>query len=543
MWNFKTKPCVGCIDGKIIEAKFRRVSADMTVAMPVKGKDYVFTFGTVLNIEDNTVAAYEAIPNEDPSIVVRFQNPSGRFLSQPELEVELQNALANPEELIKFASDTYEGSAGSSDISTWKPYTDTDWSVTHDGPDHYDYHGVSKGKKKPGGSTTTTKKDMSSITDHDKTGWTDSMQPSSDPDRNTWDAPGSTVPEGEMGGLQPSFHNKASSVYFDIVSSNAEWGFKGDSLFDKFIAGISPLLRTCRNNGLSRVSARNSVIKVNSLLFNKHAWMYPILDRFIDRAYGAPKKIKSSISSIEDSISEFIKDANIKGWNKAKAEAAVKQEFSSWFENYPEMVVVADAQIDTEYTDTAGVSEGITKYKKIILIDTNREGIIVDIKDSTPEQDDISVFWLDTQEVDDVMVSEHNIILQEPSTEELRRATEVMDPKVSSVTISKNAARKYTELFTKDFKEFPVPYTTFRKWCSKQEISLPILYKLERIAIELDYINMPDMVVFSEKEPFVSEDNTEVQMIETGDDPTEAEKVTEVTTETGKKLKKFKGVL
>ena len=240
------------------------------------------------------------------------------------------------------------------------------------------------------------------------------------------------APEGEVLGLQPSY--SAAELYVAITPRQSAWGFERESLFDQFIGNVGEILASCKAHGASRAAAREATIKVHSSLFAKHEWMSPILERFLDRAYGTAAKVQSSLSTLEGCVSDFIVTAHKNGWPKLKTLHASVNEFSSWIENYPETQTLIENKIDAAY----GVS-----------------------------------------------------------------------PEVIAPFIEKQAANEFAVKLTKSFTKFPLPYAEFRRWCAAQQVTVPTLYTLERIAVELNYVTMPEtLVVFSEKEMFVSDPNT-----------------------------------
>ena len=238
--------------------------------------------------------------------------------------------------------------------------------------------------------------------------------------------------EGEVLGLQPSY--SAAELYVAITPRQSAWGFERESLFDQFIGNVGEILASCKQHGASRAAAREAAIKVHSTLFAKQEWMSPILERFLDRAYGTTAKVQSSLATLEGCISDYVVTAHKNGTPKEKTLQASMNEFSSWIENYPETQTLIENRIDATY----GVS-----------------------------------------------------------------------PEVIAPFLGKNAANDYAAQLAKEFKQFPLPYAEFRRWCSARQVTVPTLYALERIAVELNYVTMPEtLVIFSEKEMFVSDPNT-----------------------------------
>jgi len=278
-----------------------------------------------------------------------------------------------------------------------------------------------------------------------KVDFRDPKQPSSNADGNLYDGANrpDKAPEGEVLGLQPSY--SAASVYLAITPRREQWGFKQESLFDTFIGNVGLILTECQAHGASRAAAREAVIKVHSNLFAKNEWMSPILDRFLDRAYGTSAKPKSALSTLEGCISDFVTTAHKNGWDKKRTLTASVNEFSSWIENYPDTQAIIDNKVDAAY----GVA-----------------------------------------------------------------------PEVISKFIPASEADMHVLCLRAAYKKFPIPYIEFRRWCSVKQIPVPTLYALERIAVELNYVAMPEtLVVFSEKDVYVSDDKTKTVTQEKPIDP------------------------
>lgn len=408
--------------------------------------------------------------------------------------------------------------------------------------DDYGLEGSSKGKQKPGGSTTMTTEQVMNREDMPKIDFKDPDQPSSEPERNTWDGENSKAPEGEMRGLQPSY--TAVDVYMSFTAPRSVWNFTRESLFDKFIGNVGTILRTCRQHGVSRENARQAVIKVYTNLFQKHEWVEPMLERFLDRAYGTAPRVKSSLTTLTDSIAEFITAAHKKGQTKEQIEQQAATEFSSWIENYPETQLIIDSKMDELYGVKLLAAEGIDKFKKILIGEPPRSGVITEVTSEDPYKAVVSVFWLDSGTIEnDVVIPEASATIQEPTADELKQATEVAEPtapKISRLVITKNAVNHFMTHLTRDFSKFPLPYAEFRKWCSANRVDAPTLYSLERTAVELNYVIMPEsLVVFADdKDLYVSEDKSKVQTLARNPDPTKIPE--EITLNDGSKLKKIK---
>jgi hypothetical protein len=332
--------------------------------------------------------------------------------------------------------------------------------------DDKDPNGVSKGHadQREHNETMLTNQVMDRV-DIPKVDFRDPKQPSSNADGNLYDGANrpDKAPEGEVLGLTPSY--SAAEIYIAITPRQSAWGFGRESLFDQFIGNVGEILETCKAHKASRAAAREAVIKVHASLFAKHEWMSPILDRFLDRAYGTTAKVKSALSTLEGCISDFVVVAHKNGWDKTRALNASVMEFSSWIENYPDTQTLIEQKIDAAY----GVSpEVISKFM--------------------------------------------------PQSE------------AGQAAIKLRAA----------YNKFPLPYAEFRRWCSAQQVSVPTLYALERIALELNYIAMPEtLVVFAdEQELYVSDDKTKTQALPKNVDPTKTPE--EIKLPDGTPLKRMK---
>ena len=95
-----------------------------------------------------------------------------------------------------------------------------------------------------------------------------------------------------------------------------------------------------------------------------------------------------------------------------------------------------------------------------------------------------------------------------------------VSPEVISKFMTTSEAGQAAIQLRAAFTKFPIPYAEFRRWCSAQKVPVPTLYALERIAMELSYITMPEtLVIFSEKDVYVSEDKTKTVTQERPADP------------------------
>jgi len=435
-----------------VPAPYGTVEANRIVAsitQKINQQDYTFDFVPVHDLDSGTITEYIASPREMPYQQVRIPNPEGKPLSENLLASWLYDLLAQPEVFAKFASDLGTHGDGNSDSSI---YPDNGNNVDRSVGERVEKTFEDRTVNAPGGAgidderkhndTTLTNEVMER---QPRVDFRDPKQPSSNAsgefydNTNKVDAP----KEGEILGLQPSY--SAADLYVAITPRQTAWGFAKESLFDQFIGNVGEILAACKASGASRAAAREAAIKVHSSLFAKHEWMSPILDRFLDRAYGTTAKVQSSLSTLEGCISDFVVTAHKNGWPKPKTLQASVTEFSSWIENYPETQTLIENRIDATY----GVS-----------------------------------------------------------------------PEVIAPFIEKQAANEYAVQLSKSFKKFPLPYAEFRKWCSVQQVTVPTLYALERIAVELNYVTMPEtLVVFSEKDVYMSDDKQKTIVQERPADP------------------------
>ena len=447
----------------------------------------------------------------------------------------------------KITADLGTHGDGNSDTTLYPDNTDTDRNVGEaivKTWDDKDPNGVSKGyqDQRDANETMLTEQVMDRK-DMPKVDYRDPKKPSENANGEFYDSSNnpSTPKEGEVLGLQPSY--SAAEIYIAITPRQSAWGFSRESLFDQFIGNVGEILATCKQHGATRAAAREAAIKVHSSLFAKHDWMAPILERFLDRTYGTAAKVQSSLSTLEACIGDFVVSAHKNGWTKDKTVRASASEFSSWIENYTETQLIIDTHIDAAFGVKLAAVSGIAKYKKITLGQPPRSGIVVGVDEDSPERSVVSVYWLDSDGVEaGVAVPEAGVTVQEPDSAELRRATEATNPmkaKVSQVIIHKNAANHYVALLKSDFKKFPLPYAEFRRWCSAHKVSVPNLYAIERVAVELNYVTMPEtLVILADQELYVSEDKTKTQTLPKNPDPSKTAE--EITLADGSKLKRMR---
>jgi hypothetical protein len=384
----------------------------------------------------------------------------------------VKNMVNEDKQALKKAADLGTHIDQGNDAGMYAETVDTD--LTHRDKvvptwDDKDPNGVSKGHQdqRDAGETMLTQEVMDRK-EMPKIDFRDPKQPSSNAAGDLYDGanrPGAPK-EGEVLGLQPSY--SAAELYVAITPRNAAWGFERESLFDQFIGNVGEILASCKAHGASRAAAREAAIKVHSSLFAKHEWMSPILERFLDRAYGTSAKVQSSLSTLEGCVSDFVVTAHKNGWAKTKTLQASVNEFSSWIENYPETQTLIENKIDAAY----GVS-----------------------------------------------------------------------PEVIAPFIAKQAANEFAVRLTKSFTKFPLPYAEFRRWCSAQQVTVPTLYALERIAVELNYVTMPEtLVVFSETKTYMTPAQPGVapKVVTKEEDPSNPAKVKKVTLDTGEEATEVK---
>ena len=398
--------------------------------------------------------------------------------------------------------------------------------------DHYGVDGRSVDQS-PYDKSVMHREDMP-FGEYETTGWTDSMQPSSNPTGDTWDGPYSTAPEGDSL-ASPKYCS--TGLYDRLFQASTDWGTQTDGLFGEFLNSVSTLVVNCKRGGLSRAATRTAAEKSYAPLFMRAEWAGRMLNRFLDRAFGTVASAKFPVESIESAVTDLIEDSVKTGIPAADAESKVLVEFSAWVDNYPELRIAIASKLDDIYGAKLANAAHFSRFKKITLLESGRKGIILDVKQSSPESTELEIYWLDSGNTEDVSTSDINVVVSEPNAEELRRATEVSDPpvkKAASITVTHNAVNSYLLQFIAQFKEFPVTYAAFRGWCTERGLSMPTTFALERTAVRLNYVEIPEnVVIFSDKKVYVASDNSEAQVMDV-----DASKPPEsIKTSDGKELK------
>lgn len=403
-----------------------------------------------------------------------------------------------------------------------------------DTPSRYNTSGESVDKSKR--DKDSMHRENMPYSEHDTTGWTDGMQPSSSPHGGTWDSPGSTAYEGEDRGM-PASYSSVSSFCDRVFTPKPGWDTAQPGMFGDFIEKAATVITSCKREGLTREATRESVVGMYAALFSKSEWMTGVLNRFLDRAYGTAPQNHFQVESVETGIIDSINRFSSLGTPRREAEGAVLEQYAAWVENYPELRVIISEKLEAAYGARLASASEFTKFKKIKFLDSGRSGVILDVAASSPEKTELSIYWLDSGSREDVQAREENVVIQEPNAQELRRATEVADPpqpKAAALTVHHNVVNAYLTRFTSEFSELPITYSAFRGWCSGHQLSLPHTYELERVAVAMNYVKMPDtVVIFSEKKVYIADDNSAAEVVDV--DPAKAP--TEIKNKDGKNLK------
>ena len=209
-------------------------------------------------------------------------------------------------------------------------------------PDGEDTH---KSKGNPGLGMTVLKEDMMSRGKDDSTGWTASMQPSSEPYGGTWDGLGSTAPEGD----NPAYGKAYATVHRVASATRPSWTVAEDGLFDRFVGTVVPTLAGYKASGMSRDNADFSIRQINAGLFSKAEWMPALLNRFLDKVYGTEKRATCESRTMAASIAKYAADLRAAGVSKDEAESKMYVEFSSWVDNSPSTSLYVRACMDRNY--------------------------------------------------------------------------------------------------------------------------------------------------------------------------------------------------
>lgn len=369
----------------------------------------------------------------------------------------------------------------------------TDYSPNedrHTSPDGYGPDGRSN-KEIPGGSSTVTKSQQP-ICKHKSTDFNDPMQPSSNPSGSTWDAPGSSAPEGDSWGKQSgvvihlSFQGK--SAY-----DPAGWSFNRSAAFSDFVDNAASSIERYKRCGMQRESAAAALNKIYAALFTTTPWVTQLATRFLDRIYGTTKAAKCETSAVADSMNALIDTAFRNGMPKEAARAYVSEEFSAWLDNSPETSVYLQACLDRAYGAKLCTSEVVAKYKVIRLAsDPNSTGVVMAAVD-TAESTNVSVCWLSapisTEDISSVP-AEGVVVLRDATQSEIQMAEQLRRP--SSLIVHKSAGTYYLNLFLEQNPLRPMAYTAFRNWCINASLTGDRFLELERVAVSMGVVHMPE---------------------------------------------------
>lgn len=525
----------------------------MKLTKQVHGKNFSWEIVPRLD-EDTSLVGYDLIPAEGTGISLWLASPDKKEISYYALDQALSDFVNS--NIDKFAglsqawltpvAAVIEITRVSAEDYLYTDYTQQDQTdynhgdSRHESRDFYNLDGTSTGKKKPGGSTTVTKEEMMERGETDSTGYTSGMQPSSEPTGGTWDAPGSSAPEGESWGLQPSYSAATFAVnFFAKVSANSDtWSLSGDTQFNKFIDTAAGSLQGYKSCGMPRANAVDSILTTYSHLFSTRPWMTPILDRIADQVYGTSKKVKCESSTVGTGIAAYVDQLHASGTPRAQAAAKVEEEYSSWLDNSPSTRIYAQACLDRKYGIRIAADSKLVPGKKLKLISyPSSEGVIVNFENESPECITVKLAWVSEAPVaqDSITCDISEVVVTgDASPSEASRANSP-EVKTSSVGIVKSADTFYINLLVSQAAGLPMSYTSFKSWCAGYELPSSLANRIERAALELNFVAIPDgLEVVAEKELYVSDDKTQVQTLEVSDPSKKPEKLVQ----DGKELKR-----
>lgn len=370
----------------------------------------------------------------------------------------------------------------------------------------------------PGGATTVTKKDMP-FKEHPSTDMNDPMQPSSEPTRDFW------FIEGPMVGVQESFAALEIRIHGPEVHAPGAWSFNKAASFGEFIDNVVPTLQKYRRCGMQRESAAASLNRLYSALFTTAPWITQLASRFLDQVYGTTKPAKCEASAVADSIAALVDESYLRGLPKAAAMEQVTEEFSAWLDNSPGTNLYLKACMDRRYGIKLGQDANIAADQKIQLLNNpDTVGVILET-DETPTSFTAQVAWLTSNSTmpDVSTVDIANIgVLGKASPAELQAARNAAEgtSHTGQLLIYKSAGTYYMNLLIDHNPVLPLTYSAFREWCTTEGIGGELFLELERTALAMNFIQIPDGIPLEANNPimYVSEtdDTAKVYTVPSG---------------------------
>ena len=526
----------------------------MKLTRTIRGREYAWEIVPRLDSDTQGLQGYDLIPAAGTGVSLFLESPEGKEISYYALDQALANYVNSNlarfiDASVTWLSPVYAVVELSKLAAEDYIYTDhfpteqTDYNYgedRHDTRDFYNLDGTSTGKKKPGGSTTVTKEEMMERGESESTGYTNGMQPSSEPTGGTWDAPGSSAPEGESWGLQPSYSaaDFAINFYAKVAARSDNWSLSGDAQFNKFIDTAAESLQGYKRCGMSRDNALDSVKKTYAHVFSGKPWLGSILDRFADQVYGTAKKAKCESATVGSGIADYVEQLHASGTPRAKAAAKLEEEYSSWLENSPDTRIYAQACLDRKYGIRIAADARLSPGKKLKLVAyPTSEGIILSFEKETPEAITLRLAWVTPEYPEQSAYAcdiSEVVVTGDASAAEAAQAN---DPaaKTAALSVLKSADTFYINLLMAQSAALPMGYSDFRTWCNNQGLPADLTHRIERAALELNFVSIPDgLEVTAEKELYVSDDKTQVQTLEVSDPSKKPEKLVQ----DGKELKR-----